>query len=103
MGAIRGEQRKSPAHRKFTPEETEVLVDIYREHILPRDNGSDDVGYDGEQLELIAKEFAMRVGTFVPAHHLNSKLTRLRKRGLLPKLGTRQPSTDDGFRDIDAV
>ena len=100
---LKGKQRKRPQHRTFTAEETEILVDIYREHVLPLELGSDGIGYDNEISELIAREFAMRTNSRVPAHELIAKLTRLRKRGLLPKVGKRQPSSDEGFRDLDAV
>jgi hypothetical protein len=100
---LEGAQRKPPDHRKFTADETEALVDIYREHVLPMNLGSDAIGYSEEIVDLIAREFAMRTGKRVPGHELNSKLTRLRKRGLLPKLGNQEPGIDEGFRDLDAI
>jgi hypothetical protein len=100
---LEGAQRKSPVHRKFTADETEILVDIYREHVLPMDLGSDAIGYNDEIANLIEREFRMRAGRRVPGHELNAKLTRLRKRGLLPKLGKQGSGNDGGFQDFDAI
>jgi len=100
---LEGAQRESPEHRKFTADETEALVDIYRDHVLPMNLGSDAIGYSDEIVDLIAREFAMRMGKRVPGHELNSKLTRLRKRGLLPKLGKQEPGKDEGFKDLERI
>ncbi len=94
------EPAKPPPH--LSAEETEVLVKIYTENVTLLEVGSDVLGYEPELLELLAKEFAAETGRVVPAYELNAKLTALRKRGLLSKVGKRgEDSEDHGFGDID--
>ena len=84
----------------------ETLIEIYREHVLDAGLGSDNVFYDAEISELIAKEFAHRTSRRVPENVLVAVLTALRKRGLLPAIEHRDSDDDDddqAFADIDKV
>lgn len=99
--------RPAPPVADLSPEETEILVKIFREHVTELDNGSDVLAYDDEIAGLISKEFSAEAGRIVPAHELVAKLTALRKRGLLPKTGRWDredgDSDDAGFTDIGEI
>jgi len=100
---LNGDHRPMAPLKPFSPEETEALVRIYYDHVIVFENGSDGIAYEPEIGKLIAKEFFHATSRRVPAHTLNAKLTSLRKRGLLPKIGKRGSPQDEGFRDIDEV
>lgn len=100
-----GNYSSAPPLPELSAEETEALVDIFYEHVTMLENGSDVLSYDDEISTLIAKEFAAASGRFVHAHELVAKLTALRKRGLLPKVGLRGHASattdpDDSCEDI---
>jgi len=65
--------------------------------------GTDVLDHDNELANLITKIFAERTGRFVPVHQIKTKLTDLRKRGLLPKVEQPPPDSEEGFGDIDKV
>ena len=91
-----------PSAPVLSAEETEALVKIFYCNVTALESGSDVLAYDEETAALIAKEFSSEVGRVVPAHVLVTKLTALRKRGLLPKVGNRRVTEKDiGFSDID--
>ncbi len=100
-----GQHRAKPGTTPITAEQKEHLVEIYLDEVIAFDHGSDDIAYEPELLDLIAKEFAARTGRFVSGEDLNAHLTALRKRGLLPKVGRRSRSDggDIGFSDIDEI
>lgn len=100
---LNGDHQKRPPLAPFSPEETEVLVDIYYEHVVVFDHGSDSLGYEPEIAKLVAKEFYLRTRRRVRSHHLIAKLTALRKRGHLPKVGKRKRAEDEGLHDIDRI
>ncbi len=89
-----GDYESKPPQPFFSADETECLVAIYQVNVADHCTGSDAIAYDDGTANLIAKEFAGITGRIVPAHHLVAKLTALRKRGLLPKVGV-QPGTSD--------
>jgi hypothetical protein len=94
--------KRVPPMPTFTPEQTESLVKIFHENVILLENGSDVLSYDDEILNLIAKEFEAETGCHIAPHFLAQKLTKLRKRGLLPKVGNRGRDKDNiGFDDID--
>jgi hypothetical protein len=98
-----GEHKKAPPLPEMSAEEIEVLVAVFEDNVTSLSVGSDVLAYNEEIAELIAKEFFALTGRIVPASDLIAKLTALRKRGLLPKVG-KQPKPDDiGFDDIDEV
>lgn len=87
---------------ELSPEETEILVLIYREHVASISLGTDAIAYDDEIADLVAKEFAADTGRAVPGSDLIGALTALRKRGLLPKVERQHHDDEDmGFDDID--
>ncbi|MCA9111590.1 MAG: hypothetical protein KDA52_16675 [Planctomycetaceae bacterium] len=95
-----------PPPINLTPEQSEVLVEIYVEHVLPTGRCSDALSEDDELAELVAREFTHRTRRRVPSDVLVARLTRLRKRGLLPGVKDVSPAEEDGdigFRDIDDV
>lgn len=86
---------------KLTAEETELLVDTFEEHVTVFEHGSDVLSYAPEISELVAEKFSAKIGRTIPVHLVVAKLTALRKRGLLPKVGRRQKGDDaGGFSDI---
>jgi hypothetical protein len=96
-----GDHEKPPPKVKLTAEETEQLVDTFYEHVTIFEQGSDVLSYSPEMAEFVAKEFSAKIGRTIPAHLVTAKLTALRKRGLLPKVGRRQKGDDaGGFSDI---
>ncbi len=99
-----------PALADFSAEETEILVGIYSETVTPLELGSDELGYDPAFAQTLANLFAEATGRIVPAPDIIAKLTALRKRGLLTKVGKRGKEKEsdrdhkvDGFDDIEAV
>lgn len=100
-----GKHKKQPPTVVMSAEHTEALVDIFRDVVLVLGIGSDSIAYDGKLAGMIAKEFARRTGRLVPACDLVGKLTALRRRGLLPKVGREPGEGEDGigFADIDDV
>jgi len=98
---LEGDFRRPPPSPEFTAEETEVLVSIYNDRVTVQENGSDTLSFDDEIQGLIAKEFHAETGRYIEPHLLVMKLTALRKRGLLPKVGNRGKDKEDrGFDDI---
>lgn len=94
--------RRLPPLPELTADETEALVGIYHERVTIQENGSDILSFDDEIKDLIAREFHEVTGRFVEPHLLVMKLTALRKRGLLPKVGNRGKDKENrGFEDID--
>jgi hypothetical protein len=92
----------APPMPELAPEETETLIEIFYENVTLTESGSDVLAYDEETVNLISREFAAKTGRIVPSHQLVAKLTALRKRGLLPKVGNRGKDKEDrGFSDID--
>jgi hypothetical protein len=99
---LEGASATPPALPEMTAEETEVLVNIFYEHVTMLASGSDVLAYDDEIGKLIAKEFLAATERYIPPYQLIAKLTALRKRGLLPKVSDQDVSGDDvGFDDID--
>lgn len=92
---LEGDHETKPPQPFFSAEETECLVAIYQVNVADRHTGSDGIAYDEPTANLIAREFAGITGRIVPAHHLVAKLTALRKRGLLPKVGVQPKRSDD--------
>jgi hypothetical protein len=98
------DHESAPRTPELSAEETEVLVRIYSENVAALGLGSDVLAYDDEIADLIAKSFLEETGRFVPAYALVAKLTALRKRGLLPKVGEQTKEDDGGgFDDMDAA
>jgi len=97
-----GNHIKREPQANLSADETEALVEIYREHVSSIELGSDSIGYDDEIADLIAKEFAAETGRVRPASDLVAALTALRKRGVLPKIEKRSQDEDGdvGFDDI---
>ena len=96
-----GNYQAAPPKVELSAEETEVLVDICRENVTALGHGSDTLDFDDEVSERIAKAFAQETGRVVPMHQLVTKITALRKRGLLPKVKDQPPRKDEGgFGDI---
>ena len=89
--------------RELEPEHVEALIAIYEEDVVQMGHCSDELSYNSEITELIAKEFTARTHKRVPSSVLVAKLDQLRKRGLLPKADGRKASSSDGFSDIDDV
>jgi hypothetical protein len=83
--------------------EIEVLVAIYQDHVTAAQHGSDVLAYDEDLAKVLAREFAVQTNRVVAAHSLIAKLTKLRKRGLLPKVADNQIPSGDEFADIDDV
>jgi len=101
---LEGKARPVQPRAKFSLEEIELLVEIYRDNFVLLGSGSDAIGYDPEAAALLAKQFAAESGRIVPASDLIAKLTALRKRGMLPKVGDHFATRDeDGFEDIDHI
>lgn len=98
-----GNHEPTPPHELLTAEQTEVLVDVFQEHVLPLEVCADALQYDNDLAEFVAREFAHRTGCVVPANSLTDKLIALRKRGFLPKVGKRAQDEGIGFSDIDQV
>lgn len=102
-----GNHQAVPPAPNFSPEDIEVLVAIYTENVTVLGAGSDNLAYEDDLKSFIAREFADRVGRVVAADDLVAKLTALRKRGLLPRVGDmpkpEQKPNDIGFNDIEAV
>jgi hypothetical protein len=86
----------------MSADQTEALVRIFHDNVTVLKNGSDVLAYEAEIAELIAREFEDETGDYIAPHLLVAKLTALRKRGLLPKIGNRGQDKDGiGFGDID--
>ena len=108
---LEGARAPSPPHERFSAEQVEVLVDIYKAHVLVFGVASDILTYNEDVREGVAKEFAMRTGRRIPATRLAAKLEDMRKRGLLPKVEDVEQVADqddggavaDGFEDMDEV
>lgn len=101
-----GDHTEVPDLQDFTPEETDLLVKLFEENVTPLDCGSDALAYELDLAEMLSREFADMTGRIVPANQLVAKITAIRKRGLLPKLGSRDKDRpkddagDVGFSDI---
>ena len=97
-----GNHEPTPPTVDLSAEETEILTDIFYDNCTVLESGSDVLSCDDELADLIAREFAANAGRIVPAHDLLGKLTALRKRGLLPKVGE-LPSKEPGWEDMNEV
>src|SRR6266702_1305650 len=75
-------------HRR-PAEHIEAIVGAYYAHVISLDVGSDVLAHDHEIAKTVVREFAKATGRRVPAPFLIGRLTKLRKRGLLPKVGNR--------------
>jgi hypothetical protein len=99
-----GNYDPAPAVIELSAEEIEELIGIFRANVTLLDQGEDVLSYDDDVAEMIAKEFEANTGRRVPANELVAKLTALRKRGLLPRLGDLpkppEGENDVGFTDI---
>jgi hypothetical protein len=100
---LEGDHLKAPERPDMTADEIEVLVAIFEDFVTSRNYGSDVLAYDDEITEEISREFFAQTGRTLPAHDVITRLTALRKRGLLPKVGKLPKPTDAGFDDIDQV
>jgi hypothetical protein len=98
-----GQHTLVPPKEKFSPEETDILIEIYRETAGLFGQGTDVLDHERELATLITKLFAERTGRFVPTHQLKTKLTAVRKRGLLPEVEEPLPDSEEGFKDIDKL
>lgn len=99
---LNGKHVKRNPQVTLTAEETELLVEIYREHVASIATGTDAIGYDEEITALIAKEFSVNARRVLPGSDLIAALTALRKRGLLPRIEKQVRDDDElGFSDID--
>jgi hypothetical protein len=93
-----------PALPDLTAEETETLIDIFDEEVAELGEGSDNIAYDADLAQRIAKRFAEATHRMFPASQLVAKITAIRKRGLLPRAKEQELKTDDmGFDDIDSA
>ena len=101
---LNGKHTKKPEAMDFSPEETEILVKLFESNMADCELGSDNLAYDYELAAAMAKEFSIEIGRRVPPHELVTKLTAIRKRGLLPKVAKGDVSGEEiGFGDIDQV
>jgi hypothetical protein len=100
-----GVHQSAPVLPKLPAEHMEVLIDIYYEHLITFDNGSDVLAYEPEIAKMVETEFEHRTMRRVPARQLIGILTAVRKRGLLPKVRDHEKRGDPGigFSDIDDV
>jgi hypothetical protein len=98
-----GEHQQAPPKEKFSAEETEVLVEVYRENAGLFGKGTDVLDHDDELTALITKIFAERTGRYVAPHHIKTKLTAIRKRGLLLPVEQPPPDSVEGFKDMDKL
>ena len=92
-----------PIAEALSPDEDEVLVAIYEEHITALGRCSDILSEEPELATLVSREFAHRTRRRLPTEVLVGRLTQLRKRGMLPVVGTRSRTEGLGFADIDDV
>ena len=96
-----GNHKKPPPKVELSAEETEQMVDTFFENVTILEHGSDVLSYSPEMATFVAEKFSAKVGRTIPVHLVTAKLTALRKRGLLPKVGHRQKGDDaGGFSDI---
>lgn len=101
---LNGKHTKKPKAMDFSPEETEILVKLFETNMADCELGSDNLAYDCELAAAMAKEFSIEIGRLVPPHELATKLTAIRKRGLLPRVAKENSSGEEiGFEDIDQV
>jgi hypothetical protein len=100
-----GNHQTAPPLPRFTADETELLIAIYFENIAAMGEGSDNIAYDGETAQLIARRFAEATQRIVPPHQLVAKVTAIRKRGLLPPVQKVEFDWDGdtGFTDINDI
>jgi hypothetical protein len=100
-----GNHQTAPPLPDFSPDEIELLIAIYSENVAAMGEGSDNIAYDGETAQLIAKRFAEATGRIVPPHQLVAKVTAIRKRGLLPPVQKIEADSEEdaGFTDINDV
>ena len=65
-------------------------------------SGTDNIAYDPEIADLIAREFAADAGRRLPPGDLIAAVTAIRKRGLLDTVDKPSEDTQDvGFDDMD--
>jgi len=101
---LNGKHTKKPTAMEFSAEETEILVALFESNLADCELGSDNLAYDAELAAAMAKEFSIEIGRFVPPHELVTKLTAIRKRGLLPKVVKSEDDDEEiGFGDIEQV
>src|SRR5439155_9208667 len=65
-----GDHEDVPTAPKFSAEDVEQLITIYGEQVAVTGDGSDNIAYDGEVAQRIAKRFTEVTGRIVPAHML---------------------------------
>lgn len=80
-----GNQEPKTKLPSLPAEHVEVLVDIYRDHLVTLGTGSDAFAFDADICFALEKEFEDRTMRRIPGAELMAILTDLRKRGLLPK------------------
>jgi hypothetical protein len=93
----------APLLPPITAEEEGLLIQIYKANVTDVfANCTDALTHNPELASLIATEFATAAGRVVPAYILVTKLTALRKRGLIDKIdpATGAEDEDMGFGDI---
>ena len=100
---LNGKHLKKPKAMEFSADEVEVMVRLFEDNLGDIALGSDNLAYDKDLAEAMAKEFSIEIGRIVPRHELVSKLTAIRKRGLLPQVSRNVSLESDGFSDIDDV
>ncbi|HEX4145991.1 MAG TPA: hypothetical protein VHY91_20995 [Pirellulales bacterium] len=83
----------------MSADDIEALTIVFEENVAVLGHGTDDIAYDDEKMELIAKGFFEITGRGLPAHQLLQKLTALRKRGLLTKVSEVPQIEESGFDD----
>jgi hypothetical protein len=100
-----GSHKTAPSMLHALPAtQRDILVDIYREHVVEAGFGSDNVFYDPDISRQIATEFFHRTRRRLPEYVLVAVLTALRKRGRLPVVGDRKPRDEGlGFSDINKI
>lgn len=92
-----------PELPEFSVEDVEALVVIYEENVAILGQGTDNIAYEPEIAELLVKSFFEMTGRGLPAHQLTQKLTALRKRGLLTKVGDMPQPIESGYDDTQEV
>lgn len=93
---------RSPGQDALTPEQWEVLDDLYRELNV----GSDNFVFDEALADRLVEMFFERTGVHIPAILLVAALIARRKDGFLGRLDPNDPGGEDrdlGFGDIDEV
>jgi hypothetical protein len=99
-----GNHLVTPPLPPLTAEETILLIQIYKANVTDVfGNCTDVLAHNSDIADIIVSEFAQAAGRVVPAHVLVTKLTALRKRGMLDRVEDSKSADDGdvGFGDID--